>query len=111
MRFAKLSANSPYSVTAIAALDAVLSVMPLDDFVDCAAFRMSVVGAADTEVPIYGEFRQCLARHETGRTAALGALDRTAFYARARNAFAIVATTEARLYGNILLVKGVIRPQ
>ena len=98
-------------VSAIAALDAVLSVMPLDDFVDCAAFRMSVVGAPDTEVPIYGEFRQCLARHEAGRAAALGALDRTAFYLRARNAFAIVATTEARLYGNILLVKGVIRPQ
>ena len=29
---------------------------------------------------------------------------------RARSAFAIVATGETRLYGNVLLIKGVIRP-
>ena len=96
--------------TAPRALDAVLSVMPLDDFVDNAAFRMEVVGDALAEVPIYDDFRATLAKHETGKAAALARLDRHAFYARANNAFAIIATTETRLYGNILLVKGVIRP-
>jgi L-fucose mutarotase len=41
---------------------------------------------------------------------AADALPREAFYARAREAFAIVQTGEARLYGNLLLSKGVLRP-
>ena len=97
-------------VSAPRALDAVLSVMPLDDFADCAAFRMAVVDAPDAEVPIYTDFRNALQQHEAGKATTLSALDRHAFYARAKNAFAIVATTETRLYGNIILVKGVVRP-
>ena len=97
-------------VTATRALDAILSVMPLDYAVDCAAFDMEVGATRKTDAPIHSEFRASLARHETGQQATLGGIDRHAFYARARNAFAIVATTEARLYGNILLVKGIIRP-
>ena len=38
------------------------------------------------------------------------ALERFAFYERAARAFAIVATGETRIYGNILLKKGVVRP-
>ena len=38
-------------VDTVRALDAVLSVLPLDDFVDCAAFRMSVVGDANAFQP------------------------------------------------------------
>ena len=91
-------------------LDAVLSVMPLDDFVATSAFRMLVVGDANAEVPIYAEFRSALARHETGTAAILGGLDRHAFYARAKSAYAIAATGETQLYGNILLTKGVVRP-
>jgi L-fucose mutarotase len=45
-----------------------------------------------------------------GRPIPLAAIERFAFYERARAAFAIVATDETRLYGNILLRKGVIRP-
>jgi L-fucose mutarotase len=97
-------------VTATRALDAVLSVLPLDDFTDMAAYRMDVVGDPSAEQPIYDDFRAALARHASGNAARLGGLERHAFYARAKNAFAIVATTETRLYGNILLVKGVIRP-
>ena len=48
-------------------------------------------------------------RHE-GRACELGALERFAFYERARKAFAIVATGERRLYGNVLLKKGIVRP-
>jgi L-fucose mutarotase len=38
----------------------------------------------------------------------IGHLERHAFYARARDAFAIVRTGEQRRFGNILLVKGVV---
>ena len=92
---------------ATAALDAVLSVMPLDTFVPEAAWCMEVVGQPDAEQPIFDEFRALLRKHE-GDQFRLGKLERFAFYARANKAFAIVASGESRLYGNILLKKGVI---
>jgi L-fucose mutarotase len=91
-------------------LDAVLSLLPLDDFADHAAWRMEVVGDAAAEQPIFGELRAILARHEPGPAGSLASLDRFAFYERTKNAFAVVVTGEARLYGNILLKKGIIRP-
>ncbi|MEP6996011.1 MAG: RbsD/FucU domain-containing protein [Betaproteobacteria bacterium] len=45
------------------------------------------------------------ARH--GRVAIdVGSVERETFYARARNAYAVVRTAKLRPYGNILLVKG-----
>ena len=95
-------------VSATAALDAILSVMPLDDFVPEAAWRMEVVGDAGAEQPIFDEFRRIIAQREPGM--ALAALERFAFYERAKGAYAVVATGEARLYGNVILKTGVIRP-
>jgi L-fucose mutarotase len=94
---------------ATAVADAVLSVMPLDDFGPEAAWRMEAVGDPGAEQPIFDEFRRILADRE-GTRFRLAALERFAFYERARNAFAIVATGETRLYGNIILKKGVIHP-
>lgn len=96
------------SVTAV--LDAVLSVMPLDDFVPEAAWRMEVVGDPTAEQPVFAELREVMARHE-GPRFTLAALERFAFYERAKTSYAIVATGETRLYGNIILKKGVIRPK
>jgi L-fucose mutarotase len=97
-------------VSATAVLDAILSVMPLDDFVPEAAWRMQVVDAPDAEQPIFATFREILAAHE-GQNIGLAPLERFAFYERAKTAYALVATGEARLYGNIILKKGIIRPQ
>lgn len=88
-------------------LEAVLSVMPLDDFVDQASFTMQVVNDVDMIPAIAREFDATLRRH--GCRAA-SALERFAFYQRAAGAFAIVATGERRVYGNILLRKGVVHP-
>ena len=90
-------------------LDAVLSVMPLDDFVPEACWRMEVVGAAEGEQPIFEEFRAIIAKRE-GSKFKLASLERFAFYERARECFAVVATGERRLYGNIILKKGIVRP-
>ena len=97
-------------VSATAVLDAVLSVMPLDEFVPEPAWRMEVVGDPAAEQPIFSEFRDIIARRESPETR-LGALERFAFYERADAAYAIIATGEGRLYGNIILKKGIIRPQ
>lgn len=90
-------------------LEAVLSLLPLDSFVDEPAFRMEVVGDPDAEPEVCREFRTILARAE-GRPVPLGRLERHAFYERTRQAFAVVQTGERRFYGNILLRKGVIPP-
>jgi L-fucose mutarotase len=111
--FPAASSNRPVirldGITATRALDAVLSVMPLDDFVPNAAWPMAVVGDDRPELPIFTEFCEIIARH-AGRPIRLAVLERFAFYERARQAFVIVATGERRLYGNLLLKKGIIRP-
>ncbi|WP_114972069.1 RbsD/FucU family protein [Rhodoferax ferrireducens] len=88
-------------------LDAVLSVMPLDTFVPQAAFTMQVVGDSAAVPEVVAEFNAVLQKHGC-QTAA--ALERFAFYERAAQAFAVVATGETRIYGNILLKKGVVSP-
>jgi L-fucose mutarotase len=97
------------AVDATRALDAVLSVFPLDTFVDEACWRMEVVGEPDAEVPVFAEFRAVIEKRE-GPKFKLGRLERFAFYERASHCFAVVATGERRLYGNVILKKGVIPP-
>ena len=92
-------------VSAPAALQAVLSVMPLDSFVDQPALTMQIVGDSQTRPATVAEFDALLLQH--GHPAS-SAIDRQAFYQRAGQAFAVVATGELRTYGNILLRKGVI---
>jgi L-fucose mutarotase len=70
---------------------------------------MEVVGDPKAEEPIFDEFRRIIAEREGG-SFRLASLERFAFYERAGKAFAIVATGETRLYGNIILKKGVVRP-
>lgn len=88
------------------ALDAVLSVLPLDDFVEHAAWTMQVVADPAAKPGTVLAFDEVLMRHGCGASAAL---ERFAFYERAARAFAVVATGETRTYGNILLKKGVVR--
>ena len=65
--------------------------------------------AAPGERPaIYAEFDTILAEEE-GRTVQVEVIDRFAFYDRSKDAFAVVSTGESRLYGNVILKKGVIR--
>jgi L-fucose mutarotase len=90
-------------------LDAVLSVMPLDEFVPEAAFYMQTVGDPTRIEPTTKEFASIIAKHEPKMK--LGSLERFSFYDRVKGAFAIVVTGERRLYGNILLKKGIIRPK
>ena len=94
-------------VSAPDALDAILTVLPLDDFVAQPAMTMEVAGDPDAVPEPVREFAAVFTRHELGDTD-IGHLDRESFYARARMAFAIVRTGELRPYGNILLVKGVV---
>lgn len=86
---------------------AILSVFPLDSFVEHPVLRMAVVGDPQ-EIPlVQREFQEAIDRAES-RPWPMGQVERFAFYERARDAFAVVATGEDRAYGCFLLKKGVI---
>jgi len=95
-------------ISATDVLDAVLTLMPLDDFVEEAAFGMEVVGDPTRREPVMEAFAAIIRKHEPKM--GFSTLERFAFYERAGSAAAIVQTGETRLYGNILLKKGIIRP-
>ena len=96
------------SADAVQVAEAILSLMPLDTFVDSAAFVMQVVGKPKEAPPIYGLFQSAIDKHEKGFK--IARIERFKFYERAKTCFAIVATGERRLYGNLILTKGIIRP-
>lgn len=91
-------------------LDAVLSLMPLDDFVDRPAMLMEKIPGDNTPTPIWDIYEKIVKKHEPGFTE-FEMIERFAFYERAKKAYAIIATGEAALYANIILKKGVIRAE
>ncbi len=95
-------------VSATRMVEAILSVLPLEQFEPIAAFRMAVDGAPDELPPVIGEFERLL--RAVGYTGPIGALDRFAYYERTRAAYAIVSTGERRYWGNLILKKGAIPP-
>ncbi len=93
---------------AVRLLDANLSVMPLDDMVPVAAIRPNYPGKPDHIEPVMMELAAMVAKHEPKMK--LTGVEPAVFYERVRNAYAVVASSERRLYGNVVLKKGVIRP-
>jgi L-fucose mutarotase len=90
-------------------VDAILSVMPLDEMVKETAFRPAAYGDPARIEPVMEDLQQAVSRHEPA--VMLKALVGEDFYGRVRAAYAIVASGERRLYGNIILRKGVIHPE
>jgi L-fucose mutarotase len=97
-------------VSAPRAVAAILSLMPLDSFVDHPAERMEVVGEPGRILPVMEEVQAAIDKAE-GRHWPMGSIERHAFYARARQAYAVVQTGERRFYGCFILKKGVIPPE
>jgi L-fucose mutarotase len=91
----------------VAVLRAVLSVMPLDTFDGSPVHRMEQVGDPETLADVQKEAIE-IVFSKLDPAPDVAGLERHAYYARAREAFAIVLTGEARPYGNFLLRKGVV---
>lgn len=89
-------------------LEAVLTLMPLDDFVPDPAQVMEVVETPKFTPEIVTEFQAIIDR-TADAPAEIVPVERFAFYDLAREAFGVIQTGETRLYGNIILKKGVIR--
>ena len=86
---------------------AILTLMPLDSFVQAPITRMQVVGAPLEERPVFARM-QAVADRAEGRPVPMQALERFAFYDAARRAFAIIRTADSGPYGCFILKKGVV---
>ena len=89
------------------ATKAILSLMPLDTFVEQPVMRMKVVGNPDGTVPIFAAMQATVDACEK-RPVNIGAYERFEFYAAAKRSFAIVRTSDPGPYGCFILRKGVI---
>ncbi len=98
------------NLTAGQAVEAVLSVLPLDTFVDDFAGRMEIVGDAATVPAVQAEVQAAIDAAE-GRARPMVSIERFAFYDMAKTAYAVIQTGERRFYGCFMLRKGVIAPE
>ena len=89
-------------------LDAILTVFPLDTYVDSPVMLMQVMAGDKVETPIWDEYKEIVAKHDDRGVAAFGEYERFEFYEQAKNCYAIIATGESALYANLILQKGVI---
>ncbi len=87
-------------------LDAILSLIPLDTYAD-KNFMLMETTPGDPVPEIWEKYREVAERRDDNVRSA--ALERFAFYERAKKAYAIVATGEEAVYANIILKKGVVR--
>ena len=96
-------------VNAARAVQAVLSLMPLDTFVDDSARRMEIVGNP-LEVPEVQQEVQAEIDRAEGKPWPMTSIERMAFYEHAKQAYCVIATGERRFYGCFIFRKGVIAP-
>ncbi len=97
------------NLTCAQAVEAVLSVLPLDTFVDDFAGRMEVVGHPSQIEPVQAEVQIAIDAAE-GRPRPMIGIERFEFYDRAKEAYAVIQTGERRFYGCFIFRKGVIAP-
>jgi L-fucose mutarotase len=98
------------NVSAARAARAVLSVLPLDSFVEHPAQRMEVSGKPDEIPEVQAEVQREIDAAE-GKATPMGSIERFAFYEVAKKAYCVIQTGERRFYGCFLLKKGVIGPE
>ena len=97
------------NLTSAEAVEAILSVMPLDTFIDNAAERMEIVGKPKELPPVQKEVQKVIDKAE-GKSWPLKSIERFAFYEKAKKAYCVIQTGERRFYGCFVLTMRVISP-
>lgn len=92
-------------------LDAILTVFPLDSYVDEPVQLMQLMDCdiGKIETPIWDTYKEIVAKHDERGAKAVGNIDRFAFYDEAKKCYAIIATGESAVYANVMLQKGVVK--
>lgn len=89
-------------------LDAILQLFPLDTYETQPVRLMEVMPGDPVATPIWDTYETIITKHDARGAAAIGHMERFAFYEQAKTAYAIIATHEKALYANIMLQKGVV---
>ena len=89
------------------AAKAILTLFPLDSFVDAPVKRMAVVGDHEAVLEVHSDMQNVVDAAES-KPVTIEKIERFAFYDLARKAYAVVQTTEARPYGCFIFKKGVV---
>ena len=87
-------------------MSAILDLMPLDIYVDAPVALMEIVPGDDYVPEIWDTYRAVVKEKEGDK--GIDNMERFAFYDRAKEAYAVVATGETSLYANVILKKGVV---
>lgn len=88
-------------------LEAILKFFPLDTYSIAPVALMEVVKGDTVKTPIWDVYKDIIKKHEPVANKVEN-VERFAFYERAKDAYAIIATGEKALYANIILKKGVV---
>ena len=91
------------------AAKAILSVLPLDSFVDYPIERMEIDDNPDEINDVHQDLIDVL-KNSAGDKWKVGSIERFKFYEEAKQAYIIVSTTDARAFGCFIITKGVIKP-
>lgn len=93
-------------------LDAIVKVFPLDHIVEEPALLMEMEpedrNSGMEEPEIWNELSD-IVRKEYGTDKKIGKISRQKYYDISKEAYLIIQTGEERLYGDIILVKGVVK--
>ncbi len=89
-------------------LDAILTLVPLDTYVEHPVCLMQVMPGDDVETPIWEEYKTIVSKYDDRGADAFAEVERFRFYDEAKEVYAIIATGESALYANLILQKGVI---
>ena len=91
-------------------LDAVMQLLPLDQYVEQPVALMQVVPGDNVVPTIWDEYKDIINKYDPdGMKNGFDMVERFAFYKRAKKAYAVVMTGESAIYANIILKKGVVK--
>ena len=91
------------------AAEAILSVFPLDSFISEPVCRMQIDDRPDEVNEVHQELIDTVHR-VSGKNWKIGSIERQQFYAEAKEAFAVITTSDTRPYGCFIFTKGVLKP-
>lgn len=89
-------------------MEAILKVFPLDTYVENPVSLMQVMLGDTVETPIWDVYKKIVAEQDSRGDKLFAEVERFAFYEKAKDAYAVIATGETALYANVILQKGVV---
>lgn len=93
-------------------LQAILTLFPLDEYVEHPLTLMQVVPGDPTQTPIWDTYREIAAKFDARGADLFENIERMAFYERVKEkSYAVIMSGEKATYANLILKKGVVKSE